>query len=79
LEVVMPVLDLTEAEQRASVVSHLRVAAQTVEEMRARAESQQSSDVIPLGEASQAIHRALIVLKADGLQVSRPEAFTVEW
>jgi hypothetical protein len=75
----MPVLDLTAMERRASAVSHLRLAARTVDQMWAEAESEESSDAIPLGEASLAIYRALIALKADSFQVTGPEAFAVEW
>jgi hypothetical protein len=34
---------------------------------------------IPLGEASQAIHRALIALASDVIRGIPQEAFTVEW
>jgi hypothetical protein len=46
--------------------------------MRVKAQREQSSEAIQLAEVSQAIHRTLIALKADSLQVC-PDAFAVEW
>jgi hypothetical protein len=58
--------DFTGQDCRTSVVSHLRDAARMVDQLWFNALAEHSDEqAIPLGEASQAIHRALIALASD--------------
>jgi hypothetical protein len=74
----MVVIDLR-AQAVGTVVTNLRAAARTIDLLWNEALAERSGEAVPLGQASQAIHKALIALKSAQAPASRPETFTVEW
>jgi hypothetical protein len=74
------VLDDHLQHRTASVLAELRKAALMVDELwRDALESGVSETEIPMGEASQAVHRAVIMLSSQRAAESTAQTFAVEW
>ena len=75
------VLDDHLQDRTASVLAELRKAAFMIDELwRDTLESGVSETEIPMGEASQAVHRALIALSShEAAKISAQRKFAVEW
>lgn len=75
------VVDGGSEEQTASVIAELQKVAAMIDELwRDALEAGPSDTEIPLGEASQAVHRALIALRSQRTaQIEDQIRFTVEW